>query len=418
MKNFEELENLIKTNPDWRNVIKPVMKSIYPVEGKNWTVLMYNLFDTAASANEDPLFKVACESRGTVVDNTTGEIVCAPFTKFWNYGEGHASEIDWASAWYSHKRDGWIYKAFKKDGIVYWMSNGRVATKNDPGAPVDFIPGLPRLNNMSDVLNRALKVSASEPCEAYYNGIYFVSDSDWCKRIPEGATVMFELESPWNKIHTDIVKDAKLWLIGFRMPSGDELTFWDAKERFGIPFETPEVYNFKDDKDMLKTVANWTAADNGEGLVVCDKYFNRVKIKCADYIRLKFESKGEEFGDNRLFRYYLANEVDDLCAANENVKSRVDDMCVNVRKFEAFLEGKKGKVMDILEEYPNKKDFVMFVNKEYDKADASLLVRLYDRDVSEVKEMFFKKWLTDRVGYREMLHMMGMRLTDGNEIDE
>lgn len=411
MKNFENISRLIKTDPNWRETIRPVMKSIYPVEGKNWSVLMYSLFDTAASANADMLFKVACECRGTVVDNTTGDIICGPFIKFWNYGEGHAAKIDWKSAWYSHKRDGWIFKAFKYDNHIYWMSNGRVITKNDPGAPVDFVPGLPRLNCMSDVLIRALNANV---CNAYWNGIYLTSDDRWCKLIPNGSTVMFELESPWNKIHTDLVKDAKLWFIGFRLPSGDELTFKDAKKRFEIPFDTPAIYNFKDDKDMTEVLSHWTAKDNGEGVVVCDKYFNRVKIKCADYIRLKFESKGEELGDNRLFRYVLANEVDDLCAADAKVKARVDEINVNLRKFELFLEDKKLTTRAILEDHPEKKDFVKYVNEKFDRSEAPLLISLYDRDPYKVRDSYLEKWADKRTGYRDMLHMMGMRLTDGN----
>lgn len=418
MKNFEHIQHIIKTDPNWEDKIRPWMKSIYPVEFQpNWRVLMYNLMNMP---DDESIFKIACECRGTVVDITTGEVICAPFTKFWNYKDkGVAADIDWSSAWATHKRDGWIYKAFKYKGNIYWMSNGRVITQNEKGAPVDFVPGLPRLNDMSDVLCRAIKVSAEEAgCEAYFNGKFLTSDSDWCKRIPEGATVMFELESPWNRVHTDLVKDAKLWLIGFRLASGDEMTMFDAKKKYGIPYATPAVYNFNNADEMLKVLSSWTVANNGEGVVVCDKNFNRVKVKIDDYVRIKFESRGEDFGDNRLFRYYLAGEVDDLCAADEKVKARVDEIDLNVRKFEMWLSDKKIDVRAMLEDYPEKKDFVKYVNEKYEGSTASLYIRLYDRDVYDVKDMYFDSWKSKRTGYRDMLHMMGMRLTDGNEIDD
>ena len=117
MKHFEKLENFVKSNPNWEEILRPNMKSIYPVEGRNWVVLMYNLMDMP---DDKEIFDIMCQCRGTVIDKTTGEIICAPFIKFWNYkDEGVAADIDWDSAWVSHKRDGWIFKAFKWHGNVY-----------------------------------------------------------------------------------------------------------------------------------------------------------------------------------------------------------------------------------------------------------------------------------------------------------
>ena len=45
MKHFEKLENFIKSNKNWEEILRPNMKSIYPVENRNWYVLMYNLMD-------------------------------------------------------------------------------------------------------------------------------------------------------------------------------------------------------------------------------------------------------------------------------------------------------------------------------------------------------------------------------------
>ena len=96
MKHFEKLENFVKSNKNWEEILKPNMKSIYPVEGRNWVVLMYNLMDMP---DDKEIFDIMCQCRGTVIDKTTGEIICAPFTKFWNYkDEGVAADIDWPSA--------------------------------------------------------------------------------------------------------------------------------------------------------------------------------------------------------------------------------------------------------------------------------------------------------------------------------
>ena len=410
MKHFEKLENFVKSNKNWEEILKPNMKSIYPVEGRNWVVLMYNLMDMP---DDKEIFDIMCQCRGTVIDKTTGEIICAPFTKFWNYkDEGVAADIDWPSAWVSHKRDGWIFKAFKWHGNVYWMSNGRVITENEKGAPVDYVPGLPRLNNMSDVLMRALNNDMSS---AFFSDGFLFSDCEWAKRMPEGSTAMFELESPWNRIHTDLVKDAKLWLIGFRMPSGDEITFTEAKERFNFPFETPKMYNFKSAKEMLDVLAGWNVKDNGEGVVVCDKYFNRVKVKIDDYIRVKFESRGEDFGDNRLFKYYCMNEVDDLCAADPKVKARVEEISRNVQLYKKWLEEKVEYVNTVIAaKYADKKEFFISVDNDFPE-EASLFRQLYNKNAEKLFDAFIEKGKESRTLYRDTLHLMGMQMTDGTE---
>ena len=323
-----------------------------------------------------------------------------------------AADIDWPSAWVSHKRDGWIFKAFKWHGNVYWMSNGRVITENEKGAPVDYVPGLPRLNNMSDVLMRALKNDMSS---AFFSDGFLFSDCEWAKRMPEGSTAMFELESPWNRVHTDLVKDAKLWLIGFRMPSGDEITFTEAKERFNFPFETPKMYDFKSAKEMLDVLADWNVKDNGEGVVVCDKYFNRVKVKIDDYIRVKFESRGEDFGDNRLFKYYCMNEVDDLCAADPKVKARVEEISHNVQLYKKWLEEKVEYVNTVIAtKYADKKEFFTSVDDDFPE-DASLFKQLYNKNAESLFNNFIEKGKVSKTLYRDTLHLMGMEMTDGTE---
>lgn len=411
MKHFEQLENFIKSNKDWQERLKPYMKSITPVENRNWVVLMYNLMDIP---KDKKMFDIVCQCRGTVVDKDTGEIICAPFIKFWNYQDkGVAADINWNKAWTTHKRDGWIYKAFKHDNFIYWMSNGRVITENDKGPPVDFVPTKPRLDNMSDVLKRALEISGSEECEAHFEKGFFTSDDDWCKRIPNGATVMFELESPWNIIHTRLVDDAKLWLIGFRMPTGDEITMFEAKDIYQIPFETPQKYDFKDEKSMIEILSDWTVKDNGEGVVVCDNNFNRVKVKIDDYIRIKFETRGDEYGDNRLFRYYCLGEVDDLVAANEKVAARIEEMRKNLEEFRKFLNEKILLVKQLEINYGGRAEFFQNVEKDFD--NARLLKRMYGKTLDEAYNDFIEEGKKSRTLYRDILHMMNKPMTDGTE---
>ena len=81
---YKILSDFIVKNKDWKEKLKPYMKSFNRVEfNDDWLVLMYCLFDIP----EDPtLFELIKRCRGTVVNVKTGEVICAPFLKFWNFG--------------------------------------------------------------------------------------------------------------------------------------------------------------------------------------------------------------------------------------------------------------------------------------------------------------------------------------------
>lgn len=401
MKNYEELENFIKTHKNWQELLEPYMKSYNDVDyNKDWVVLMYRLFDVPKNPE---LFKVICECRGSVVNKKTGEVICAPFIKFWNAGEEKAAKIDWSSAWVSHKRDGWIFKMFKYNNVPYFMSNGKTISINDPGAPVDTIPGKPELKNMSDVLKRAWKLGSGE--DLYFaNDGHLCVDSKWVDALPANCTICFELESPWNKIHTDLVNDAKLWFIMYRDPTGDEKFVSDAKKELGIPFDIPAFYNWKTEEEMLEALKTWNVKDNGEGVVVCDKNFNRVKIKIEDYRRVKFQSSTLDYGDNRLFKYFVKDEIDDLVAANPELAPRVKLMREKMKGVESAIKDSETfvKVMNCVD----KRDFYERVNKELKGWKKWIVLHLQNGDCEKVKEDLLKRWAAKSNGYSEVCEII------------
>ena len=164
-----------------------------------------------------------------------------------------------------------------------------------------------------------------------------------------------------------------------------------------------------------KVLAGWNVKDNGEGVVVCDKYFNRVKVKIDDYIRVKFESRGEDFSDNRLFKYYCMNEVDDLCAADPKVKARVEEISHNVQLYRKWLEEKVEYVNTVIAtKYADKKEFYLSVDEDFPE-DAALFKQFYGKKADELFDAFIEKGKTSRTLYRDTLHLMGMQMTDGTE---
>lgn len=329
MKNFEELEALMHKKK-WLDTLKPYMKQINKVPYNNhWLILMYNLFDMPGMHSD--LFKAVCQCRGTVVDTYTKKVVCGPFVKFFNYGEGPADAVDFANAWYTHKRDGWLFKVLKLKGKYYPFSNG-TAVVRDSGAPVTAmeINGL-KFKTVTDVFMYAIGATWDD------NGytIHFEDDTTslaW-DYVGDGDTVMFELESPWNKVYTDLVRVPKAWLIGYRKANGDEVNVFQYPEDtlpLNRVYDHPEVYHFKSIEECLAALKSWRADKNGEGIVAMsiDKNgkFLRVKLKADDYLKIKYETDCLNIADNRLMRLILNNEVDDILAAQPTLQPRVDAM--------------------------------------------------------------------------------------------
>lgn len=393
------LTNFIKNHSDWRELLKPYMKSYNTVDfNKNWLVLMYCLFDIP----KDPeLFEIIKRCRGSIVDITTGEVVCAPFIKFWNLGEGYADKIDWSTAKITHKRDGWIFKAFKYNGKVYFASNGKTISRYDPPAPVDKIAGLPELRNMADVLSRAWFLGCGEDL-VYDNDGHLTVKNSWLDKLEDNCTLCFELESPWNRIHTDLVEDAKLWLIMYRGSDGKELDVWsNVKE---CPFDRPAVYTWHTEKEMLDTMKQWTAKENGEGVVVMDSEFHRVKVKSEDYCRIKFESSTSGYGDNRLFKYFINGEIDDLVAMNPDLLPRVEIMQNKMTKLDQLLlKHKKNsasyKDMSDIDYYRN----IVGKATGWDKY---FLARERKYSVEQIKQELVDKWKTKSNGFSDLCEIV------------
>ena len=114
------LVEYIKTHPDWRTELtqKPYCLTIKQQPLRQYYIFSYSQIDS------DFYNEVVRVSRGIILKiedrmihdrshavaqdiyDCKVEVVCWPFNKFGNYGEGYADKIDWASAKVQEKVDG------------------------------------------------------------------------------------------------------------------------------------------------------------------------------------------------------------------------------------------------------------------------------------------------------------------------
>lgn len=283
MRNFEDLEKFIRDNGDWMDMLtKPPysMKSVHMVyDNQPLVAVMYNLFESDLS---NPIVR---QCRGTVIDKTTGKVVCAPYVKFFNLGEQYADNIDWTGKLsVTEKMDGWMIKMFTWRGGQHWVSNGGYDISKTP---------LPTNKTVIEL------------CSKYF--------PKFGVEIPDGWTFMMEFIHPEMKIVCDYPEDKwGFWLHGARDPKGEEWEVMDVIKKFQIEgIKVPDVIQFKG-IDHLVDYVNQRSGKDFEGCVVRDGHWRRVKMKGVGYLELKAISDNLPVTPKRIWETWASGEWDDM----------------------------------------------------------------------------------------------------------
>lgn len=382
---FEDLLKFIESNPnDWEVLLKKKpysLKSIkHSIQNPNWYILMYNLFERNSLVYNEVL-----ASRGCVVEVKDGKakMICAPFFKFFNYGEGFDEKIDWSdpNCFTLEKRDGWICKASKVDGKLYWWTQSTDLTENSSAEVIHKeINGL-SFKNMYEVWLHA----------------WNRENHDFVDELPDGCTLIFELESAWNEIHTTSNWEPKLWFIGYR----DENLMEKKVSSMAsiVPFEIPKEYTFRNWKEVKEALDTWKGKER-EGIVVClptsNGHFKRVKIKCASYLEIKMAAHAGEIvpTTRNIFNLVMRGEYDDFLS-NKEIGPKILEMVERVGNLRARLFGIYDEMMSACGEYSELKriNFVNWIKSHYGYIDCSVLYHALESDFEIAWSNKLKEWL-------------------------
>lgn len=267
------------------------------------TLLNYSQIDTPKSDPE------CYKCRGHIVDST-GNYVCRPFDRFFNYGEQYCPEIDWATAQVVEKVDGSLIK------IYHYNDKWHIGTRGTFDA-ASAVGG-------HDITFAQLVIAAlglgSE-----------VGFQRWCndKMLSPDATYLFELTSLWNRVivpHTE----TKLWLLGIRFNESGEYVSVEHLDIVAAQLEVqlPKRYQFDSVEHCLQASKELPFDD--EGYVVYDKDDQPVcKIKSPAYVAVH-RIRGEGLTPNRICQLvwtfeeteYLAYFSEDIAIVQPYVDAR------------------------------------------------------------------------------------------------
>lgn len=225
--------------------------------------------------------KIVQQCRGIILDSSQDwQIVSYPYDKFFNYGEIHATPIDWSTAKVYEKLDGSLMVLYFYDG------DWRVQSSGTPDAAGEV---------------NGFGLSFAELFWKVWNELEYQlpSETNHC--------FMFELMTPYNRIvvqpkNNQIVlhgvrnlltrqeSDPKIWAhqYGWQLVPSYPLTSWT---------------------EVIKAVENLDPM-NSEGYIVCDASFQRIKVKSPQYVAISHLR--ESFSTRRMIEIVLKNEGEEF----------------------------------------------------------------------------------------------------------
>lgn len=339
MKTKLDIQYFIEQHPDWEKLLseKPYCITISRdvLFGKKLVMFKYSQIDSDFSIN------LVRECRGLILDEDTNEVVSYAFNKFGNYGESYCPTIDWKNCWVGQKVDGSIIKVVRlSDGNLLISTNGTIDAFKAPlpeqiGCKAKSFGDLfvEALQNAKDIYERKmLKDNLTFPDGVETDPLkwlYHIIDPD--------RTYMFELTSPFNKVVVPW-HETKAWLLGER----DNKTFEETYFSYSVlryMFDTPKVFKLGS-IDECVLAASTLPADE-EGYVVCDKNFNRVKVKSPTYVALHHMKNNGVLSYERGLEIVRGNELGEVLTYFPEFKEHLDQIKEKYDKFHndlLFLE--------------------------------------------------------------------------------
>lgn len=236
----------MRMHENWKELLSQPPYSLKIHTDGKFVILSYNMIESDFS---EP---ICSEARGIIIDTTNYKIVRLAFTKFFNIDEPYAAKIDWATAKATEKIDGSIMSVWHYEGVWHVSTNGTINAENA------------MISNNSKSF-RQLFDEAAENCGLVIEEL----DPKYC--------YTFEIVSPEQKIVIDYPETTLYHLSTRNMETLEE-------ESMDIGIQKPKTYALTSEANIRKIVSELDATH--EGVVVCDAFGNRVKIKTATYFEM------------------------------------------------------------------------------------------------------------------------------------
>ena len=307
---------------------------------KTEDLIQFN-YDQINSPHNNDLCK---EARGLILKNDF-KIAAKAFNRFFNYGEGEASEIDWASALVEEKIDGTLSLVFSHKGNWVMRTRGGVDGENKYDDSDESFPSL--------FWRTYEKIYNNKP-----DGLYIY----W--------TYVFELAAPENRLIQEY-ESPRIVLTGmFHNFNGSEFSsgFVD-RVAADLKVERPKKYNLNNIEDVVAMAKSLKPSE--EGYVVVDKFMNRLKVKNPAFFAMSTLRQSRNF-----YRLIATEAIDDYVALFPYDKEECEAV---TKKYSDGLRTIETQYQEVL-----KHDDIASACKEASKYPLKwILIQLYKNSIKE-----------------------------------
>lgn len=296
---------------------------------------------------ETPRNEVTNQCRGCVINETTMEYVARPYDRFFNYGEGHAANINWARAKCYNKLDGSLTNVYNYNGEWHVSTSGMP----DANGPV----------NLGSITFRELFWNL-------WNQLGY--------RLPNNTdlTYCFELMTPQNRVIVP-VNQSRIVLHGVRCKqTGMEFDPESIANDMG--WEVVESFPLYTIDDIVAAAANINPMEQ-EGYVVVDNEFRRIKVKSPQYVALAHIK--DSMSERRMVEIIRTNEASEFLAFFKEYQALYDALKKPYDALVMKLEASWNQNCDT----EGQKEFALKVK---DQPFSSILFGLRNKKIQSVRE--------------------------------
>lgn len=391
-----EVLKLINQNRNWEKILSSSPYNIIIKQKGDFVLLKYSSIEPKSDMS-NPIVQ---ECRGLILKKDFFELTSNPsipqykvasmrFTKFFNYGQEEAAILEFPCE-ASEKIDGSLIGVWYDNNTGWHVSTSGNIDAED--APIDT----GEYKSYRDIFNLAW-------------------DDNFFDMLSKDCTYMFELVSPFTKLVVPY-KETKLYLLAIR--NNITLEEFDrsylsiiAEQLFGDKISVPKSYMCKNIEEIQNAVNELTDNDeNFEGFVLCDKNFNRIKLKSAIYTNLFFIRGEGVFSNKKILKLIMDEQDDDVIAYFPEYKEQFDRIR---RGLSLFITHLKSLLSDGEKLYKlDKKEFANNI-KLYKYKD--ILFKAYGCDYWNLKEEFqadFLKNYVENIAISKLLDYVEEQLED------
>lgn len=308
---------LMNSNPNWMDIIQEEPYFIKIKQDGDYILLEYNQL---ASDFNEPLVR---ECRGSIFRQEGAEwiCVCHPFDKFGNAGEGYVPEIDWQSAVVYEKIDGSLMKMWYDRDEWHLSTNGTIDAFKAPLGDYGISFGdyfLEVFRSTISILREDIEI---DPWQ------YLI------KQLDKSCTYMFELVGPKARVIINYEKP-RIYLLGAR----SIYTHHEARPdqlHEQLFFAKLKTYALPSLKKCIERAEKMSRDE--EGFVVCDKNFNRMKIKSSEYLIAAQLHNNGVITRRRLLQIIWNGKLDDFLSYCPMYKAEAEAMLDKYLDFYDYL---------------------------------------------------------------------------------